>query len=32
MLEDVLALGLGALILDTSTAEGDAIDIVNGAC
>ena len=24
--------GLGALILDISTAEGDAIDIVDGAC
>ena len=24
--------GLGALTLDTSTAEGDAIDIVDGAC
>ena len=24
--------GLGALILDISTAEGDAIDIVDGGC
>ena len=25
-------LGLGALILDISIAEGDAIDIVDGGC
>ena len=30
MLEDLF--GLGALTLDISTAEGDAIDIVDGAC